>query len=153
MRALELCEQLENELSGRRGFVNVKIDIAECRRIVSSLKEELYVSGQCDDNVAGNRNAILTNADNVAKNVLKAAEERAAIMVSQSEIMSRAQADSRVLLENAYNSCDALILKTKENLDLMLKDVEVYLRETIDAISLQRFKLKNMIIDSAGKSD
>ena len=61
-----LCEALERELNGSRGFVNNKVDLAECRRLIQEIRSRLVpFIGSVNKMVEG-RGAILANADGVA---------------------------------------------------------------------------------------
>ena len=112
-----LCEQLERELSGRRGMVSDKVDLSECRRLIRAIREKMSPLIQSVNGVVAERTTILTNADTVAKNVLSAAEQKAVQIVSSSEIVRRAQTESRKILDQTYVRCDQLVLKTKKNID------------------------------------
>lgn len=143
-----LCEALERELNGSRGFVNNKVDLAECRRLIQEIRSRLVpFIGSVNKMVEG-RGAILANADGVAKNVLKAAEERAAHMVGNSEIVRNAEIAGRKIIDEAYKQCDALVLKTKDGLDEILGKAEDILCDTLNKIRQCRYSVKSMIIQT-----
>ncbi len=148
-----LCDKLDAELKGRRGVINNQVDISECRRLIGLIIRTLPEYTRDANDIVNTRNAILFNADSVAKNVLKEAEERARQLVSDSEIKSRAERECENMIDCAYRQCDALVLKTKEHLDEMLKETENFFRTALETISANRRELKSMIINSGKKSN
>ncbi len=148
-----LCEQLERELSGRRGMISDKVDLAECRRLLNLIREKIAPLIQSVNGVIAERTAILTNADTVAKNVLSAAEQKAVQIVSSSETVRRAQNESRKILDRTYVTCDQLVLKTKKNIDDTLLLAEEKLRDALRQIGEYRYSVKSMIIDAGEKEN
>ncbi len=148
-----LCEQLERELSGRRGMISDKVDLSECRRLLSLIREKITPLIQSVNGVVAERTAILTNADTVAKNVLSAAEQKAVQIVSSSETVRRAQNESRKILDRTYVTCDQLVLKTKKNIDDTLLLAEEKLRDALRQIGEYRYSVKSMIIDAGEKEN
>lgn len=148
-----LCDKLDAELKGRRGVINNQVDISECRKLIGQIRQILPEYTRDANDIVNTRNAILVNADSVAKNVLKEAEERALQLVSDSEIKRRAEREGENMLDDAYRQCDALVLKTKEHLDEMLKETENFFRTALETVSTNRRELKNMIINSGRKSN
>ena len=151
MEIEELCGALERELGGSRGFVNNKIDLAECRRLIREIRDKLGPFIARVNQVTAGRGAILANADGVAKNVLKIAEEKAARLVDNSEIVRSAEIAGRKMIDETYKQCDALVLKTKACLDELLGKAEQTLAETLSAIKSYRFAVKSMIIRSGAE--
>lgn len=147
----DLIELLERELGGRRGIVNDKVDLAECRRLLGLIREKLIPITDSVNGVVAQRNAILTNADAVAKNLLAAAEQKAASMVGSSEVVRKAQAESRRILDETYDKCDKLVLKTKQNLDEMLLAAERKLECALRQVGDYRYGVKSMVINSSVK--
>ena len=146
-----LCEQLERELSGRRGMVSDKVDLSECRRLIRAIREKMSPLLQSVNGVVAERKTILTNADTVAKNVLSAAEQKAVQIVSSSEIVRRAQTESRKILDQTYVRCDQLVLKTKKNIDDTLLLAEEKLRDALQKIGEYRYAVKSIIIEAGEK--
>lgn len=143
-----LCEAARTRIKRFARFVNNKVDLAECRRLIQEIRSRLVpFIGSVNKMVEG-RGAILANADGVAKNVLKAAEERAAHMVGNSEIVRNAEIAGRKIIDEAYKQCDALVLKTKDGLDEILGKAEDILCDTLNKIRQCRYSVKSMIIQT-----
>lgn len=149
----ELCRALETELGGSRGFVNNRVDIAECRRLIREIREKLQPFTGGVNSVFQDRGAILANADGVAKNVLKIAEERAARLVGDSEIVKNAQLTSRRMIDDTYKECDALVLRVKDRLDEIIGNAEDSLRKALDGVSACRYAVKSLIIEAGRQKD
>lgn len=148
MKIDELCMELETQLNGTRGFVNNRVDLAECRRLIREIRAELSPFIGSVNRLYEGRGAILANADGVAKNVLKIAEERAARLVGDSEIVKNAEIEGRKMIDETYKACDNLVLRTKQSLDEILGKTENALRETLSAVSSCRYAVKSMIIEA-----
>ena len=147
----QLCEELERELSGRRGVISDKIDVAECRRLARAIHEKIIPLTQRMNGIVIERQNMLTNADAVAKNLLSAAEQKAAAMVSGAEVMKKAEAESRKIMDQTYAECDRLVLKSKENLDEILLAAEQKLSDALKEVSAYRYAVKSMIINSSAE--
>ncbi|MCH5153749.1 MAG: hypothetical protein J1F71_00910 [Clostridiales bacterium] len=141
--ALEILEQLKAELDGRRGLFSKKPDWDFCLQLCDELmrimpeyiKEAAYIKSK--------RKEILENADVVAKNTIRAAEEQANKIVSESEIVRSAQIASGQIIENAYTRCDNLILRTKSHLDNLFKQTENFLCSTLSVVRTNREELRS----------
>lgn len=140
--ALEILEQLKSELENGRGFFSKKPDWDLCLDLCEKLSRVLpeYIKNAAYVNEK--RKDILANADVVAKNTIRAAEEKANKIVSESEIVRSAQAASKQIIENAYAQCDNLILRTKAHLDNLFKDTESFLSSTLSVVRTNREELR-----------
>ena len=134
-------------------MISDKVDLSECRRLLSLIREKITPLIQSVNGVVAERTAILTNADTVAKNVLSAAEQKAVQIVSSSETVRRAQNESRKILDRTYVTCDQLVLKTKKNIDDTLLLAEEKLRDALRQIGEYRYSVKSMIIDAGEKEN
>lgn len=145
--ALEILDSLREELNTTRGLFSKKPDIALCcdlcdklvRVLPDALNEAAYVKDR--------RKEILANADVVAKNTIRAAEEKAEKLASESEVVRAAQASSKQIIENAYAQCDNLILRTKAHLDNIFKETEQFLLSTLAVVRTNREELRAALID------
>ncbi|MCH5165160.1 MAG: hypothetical protein J1G01_02035 [Clostridiales bacterium] len=145
--ALELLERLRNELENGHGFFSKKPDIDLCIELCDKLTRVLPDSMDEADYVKQKRKEILANADVVAKNTIRAAEEQANKLVSESEIVKSAQTASKQIIENAYAQCDNLILRTKAHLDNLFKETENFLCSTLSVVRTNREELRAALTD------
>lgn len=147
MDAMELLEELEAEVTGKRGGIfSKKIDLDKCTQLVGELKQIMPENLREAEFVMENKRKILENADNVAKNTIREAEERAEHIIDNSEIIKRAEQDAKQVIEKAYMQCDLLIDKTKLHLDNMFKDIEQFLLSTLAMIRNNREELRGAMI-------
>lgn len=141
----ELIAEMDDELVGRSGLFNKRADLARCASLWADIKALLPIAMEEAEFVSRNRLRILENADIVAQNVIKEAEERAEQLTDGAEIARRAEKRSREVLDEAYRQCDELVLKTKEHLDGMFKDAETFFKNTLDTIKTNRNELRGAI--------
>lgn len=139
--ALEILEQLKAELEKSGGFFK-KPDLDLCLDLCDELSKILPEYVKEASLVTERKKDILANADVVAKNTIRAAEEKANKIVSESEIVRSAQAASKQIIENAYAQCDNLILRTKAHLDNLFKDTENFLCSTLSVVRTNREELR-----------
>lgn len=145
----ELISEMDGELVGRSGLYNKRADLARCASLWSEIKSLLPSVIEEAELVSKNRIRILENADVVAQNVIKEAEERAGQLADNAEIARRAERRGREVLDEAYRQCDELVIKTKEHLDGMFRDAETFFRNTLDTIKTNRNELRGAIAKTA----
>ncbi len=145
--ALEILDRLSEELSTSRGIFSKKPDVALCSELCDKLARILPESFNEAEYVKQKRKEILANADVVAKNTIRAAEEKADKLASESEVVRRAQSDAKQILENAYAQCDNLIMRTKAHLDNLFKDMEQFLLSTLSVVRTNREELRSALIE------
>lgn len=143
--ALEILEQLKGELDKGRGFFSKKPDWDLCLDLCDQLSRILPEYIKDASYVKDKRKDILSNADVVAKNTIRAAEEQANKIVSESEIVRSAQTASKQIIENAYAQCDNLILRTKAHLDNLFKETENFLCSTLAVVRTNREELRSAL--------
>lgn len=143
--ALEILEQLKSELEGGHGFFSKKPDLDLCLDLCDKLMRVLPESISEADYVTQKRKEILANADVVAKNTIRAAEEKANKLVSESDVIKNAQIASKQIIENAYAQCDNLILRTKAHLDNLFKETENFLCSTLSVVRTNREELRTAL--------
>ncbi len=120
--ALDVLNELRGELENAHGFFSKKVDVDLCIDLCNKLTRLLPETMKDANYVKEKRKEILENADVVAKNTIRASEEKANKLVSETEIVKNAQIASKQIIENAYAQCDNLILRTKAHLDNLFKE-------------------------------
>ncbi|MDR2201838.1 MAG: hypothetical protein LBP26_03625 [Clostridiales bacterium] len=146
MDILGLLSEMEAELTDKRGIFGKKIDIEKCVDIVYEMKRVFPENIREAEYVLANKDKILQNADNVAKNMIREAEERAEHIIDNSELIKRAEAEAKTIIDAGYYQCDALVERTKTHLDSMFKDVEQFLLSTLAMIRNNREELRGAMI-------
>ncbi len=145
--ALEILDKLREELNTSHGLFSKKPDIALCCDLCDKLARVLPASIEEAEYVKQKRKEILANADVVAKNTIRAAEEKAEKLSSESEVVKQAQSGAKQIIENAYAQCDNLILRTKAHLDNMFKETEQFLLTTLSVVRTNREELRSALTD------
>lgn len=145
--ALDILDELRDELEHGHGLFSKKPDLALCIELCDKLSKALPPYIGTADYVADKRHEILANADVVAKNTIRAAEEQANKIVSESEILRSAHVASKQVIENAYTQCDNLILRTKSHLDNLFKETENFLCSTLAVVRKNREELRTALTD------
>ena len=151
MEIMQLLEDLESELTGKKGMFSKKVDVTRCADLVYALKGEVPASIRESEYVLNNRKKILDNADSVAQNTIREAEERAGHIVDNSELVKRAETEAKKIIELAYMQCDTLVSRTKAHLDETFKDIEQFLLSTLAMIRNNREELRGAIIINSKK--
>ncbi|MCM1367298.1 MAG: hypothetical protein NC184_00595 [Roseburia sp.] len=140
--ALEILDKLKEQLSGGKGLFSKKPDLALCSDLCDKLSRTLPDSFREAEYVKQKRKEILSNADVVAKNTIRAAEEKANKLTAETEVVKNAQSAAKQIIENAYTQCDNLILRTKEHLDNLFKETEKFLCSTLSVVRTNREELR-----------
>lgn len=109
MDIMQLLDELEAELSDKKGFFGKKVDLDKCYNLVRQIKTNLPSTLRETEYVMENKRKILENADIVAKNTIREAEERAEHMIDNSEILRMADLESKKMIESTMMQCDGLV--------------------------------------------
>lgn len=141
-----LIDELEEELCSKRGLFAKKIDVEKCAAIVEELKSSVPSTLSDVNYILDNKQKILDNADTVAKNTIKAAEERARQLAQSTEVARLARVEANRLLDETSAECDMLINKTKEHLDKTFLETEQFLLSTLNMIRTNREELRKIFI-------
>lgn len=153
MDILQLLDQLEQELGERKGGIfSKKVDIGRCSQLARQIRSVLPDALREAEYVVENKQKILENADSVAKNTIREAEERAEHIIDNSELTKRAEMEAKQLMETAYMQCDALVDQTKTHLDIMFRDIEQFLQSALAMIRNNREELRGAMIVKTNKN-
>ena len=153
MDVMRIIDELEAELGERRGgLFSKKIDRGKCVQLTKAIRGAMPDAVREAEYVVENKQKILENADSVAKNTIREAEERAEHIIDNSELIKRAELEAKQLMETAYMQCDALVDKTKAHLDIMFRDVEQFLQSSLAMIRNNREELRGAMIVKTNKN-
>lgn len=153
MDITQLIDQLEQELGERKGgLFGKKVDLNKCGQLTRQIRSALPDALREANYVVENKQKILENADSVAKNTIREAEERAEHIIDNSELIKRAELEAKQLMETAYMQCDALVEQTKAHLDTMFRDIEQFLQSVLAMIRNNREELRGAMIVKSNKN-
>ena len=145
---MEILEELRDELAGKHGlFSKKKVDVDYCEQLTDRLAKLLPGALSDAHQVKQKRKEILSNADLVAKNTIRAAEEQAEKLATESEVVKKANESAKAIIENAYAQCDNLIIRTKSHLDNLFAETEKFLLTTLSVIRTNREELRVAMTD------
>ncbi len=145
MNLIDLVDELYEEINGRGGMFGKKVDLPRCKELIVNIKSMISSSLSRAQEVIDKRNDIMQNADIVACNVIKEAEERASHITSNSEIIRSAENRAQAIMDETYRSCDAVVRKTKEHLDRMFAEAEAFFLNTVSVIRTNRGELRDAL--------
>ena len=116
-----------------------------CASLIAEIKANLPPAIQEASYVLSKKEQILNNAIAEAKHTVAEAEFRAEQLVSSSEIYKKSEQAAQEMVEKANRKCEQLYTVTKENIDRMLKSVEVYLDQNAAVVKRNRDELERAI--------
>ena len=141
MDLIKLLDELCAELTDRKGIVKRRVDLKKCCELVDALRSGLPTVFSQAQEIIATRAKILSNADTVAKSIIKEAEIRAKRLACDTAIVKQAERESRDTLNKAYCDCDAIAMKAKQHLDGMFRDAENYFMSMLETIKINRNEL------------
>ena len=143
---LHIIDELESELLDKKGLFSKRIDVDRCVQLVNMLQQTIPDDFAKAQQVLSKREQILTNADTIAQNTIREAEERASYIVDNSELIKQAQVEAKKKADMAKMHSDILIERTKTHLDNMFKDIEQFLLSNLSMIRNNREELRGAMI-------
>ncbi len=148
MDIVQIINELEQEFATSKNFLWSKktlVDMDKCASLIAELKANLPSAIQEASYVLSKKDQILNNAKSEAKHTIAEAEFRAEHLVSSSEIFKKSEQEANEMIERANKKCEQLYQITKENVDKMLRSVEMYLDQNLAVVKRNRDELENAI--------
>ena len=151
----QIIDALEREFANSKNFLFTKktlVNMDKCASLIAEIRANLPQAIQEASYVLSKKEQILNNAQAEAKHIVAEAEYRAEQLVSSSEIKKRSERIADETVQRANRKCDQLFAVTKENVDKLLKSVELYLDQNLDVVKRNRDEL-DMAINNLRASD
>ncbi|MBR7172432.1 MAG: hypothetical protein IKD36_01425 [Clostridia bacterium] len=148
MDIVQIITELEQEFVNSKNFLWSKktlVNMDRCASLIAELKANLPTAIQEATYVLSKKEQIMNNAHAEAKRTVAEAEFRAEQLVSSSEIFKKSEQAAQELMDKTNKKCNQLYLVTKENVDKMLKSVEMYLDENLNIVRRNRDELERTI--------
>ena len=148
MDIVQIISELEQEFVNSKNFLWSKktlVNMDKCASLIAELKANLPPAIQEATYVLSKKEQIMNNAHAEAKRTIAEAEFRAEQLVSSSEIFKKSEQAAQELMDRANKKCTQLYTVTKENVDKMLKSVEMYLDENLNIVRRNRDELERTI--------
>ncbi len=151
----QIIDALEREFANSKNFLFTKktlVNMDKCASLIAEIRANLPQAIQEASYVLSKKEQILNNAQAEAKHIVAEAEYRAEQLISSSEIKKRSERIADETVQRATRKCDQLFAVTKENVDKLLKSVELYLDQNLDVVKRNRDEL-DMAINNLKASD
>lgn len=148
MDIVQIINELEQEFASSKNFLWSKktlVDMDKCASLIAELKANLPAAIQEASYVLSKKDQILNNAKSEAKHTVAEAEFRAEQLVSSSEIFKKSENAAAEMIDKANKKCEQLYIVTKENIDKMLRSVEMYLDQNLAVVKRNRDELEKAI--------
>ena len=151
----QIIDALEREFANSKNFLWSKktlVNMDKCASLIAEIRANLPQAIQEASYILSKKEQILNNAQSEAKHIVAEAEYRAEQLVSSSEIKKKSERIAEETVQRATRKCDQLFSVTKENVDKLLKSVELYLDQNLDVVRRNRDEL-DMAINNLKASD
>ena len=148
MDIIQIIDELEQEFAmSKKPLFSKKtlVDMDKCASLIAELKANLPSAIQEASYVLSKKDQILANANDEANKIINDAKMRADKMASGSEIVALSEQKANAIENEATRKCAYLYNVTKENVDKMLKSVEIYLSDNLQVVKQNRDQLDKMI--------
>ena len=148
MDIVQIISELEQEFVNSKNFLWSKktlVNMDKCASLIAELKANLPTAIQEATYVLSKKEQIMNNAQAEAKRTIAEAEFRAEQLVSSSEILKKSEEAAQEVLDKANKKCTQLYAVTKENVDKMLRSVEMYLDQNLNVVRRNRDELEKTI--------
>ena len=148
MDIVQIISELEQEFVNSKNFLWSKktlVNMDKCASLIAEIKANLPTAIQEATYVLSKKEQIMNNAQAEAKRTLAEAEFRAEQLVSNSEIFKKSEQAAQEMIDKANKKCAQLYAVTKENVDKMLRSVEMYLDQNLNVVRRNRDELDKTI--------
>ncbi len=126
-------------LTGGRTIVNSK----EIRCILDDLREHIPEEVKQAKAVVADRAKILDDARSEAERIIKSAENKAMLLVSENEIVKKSEAKARDIMEKLQIKSKEMKLATSEYIDDLIKKTDEVLSANLSELRKTRKSLKS----------
>ena len=137
MNVNELLDTIEDLLEESTGMPlsggKRIVDVEQIRDYLDDIRANLPVELRQAQSIVSDRAQLIESANAQAQAIVKKAEERARILVSEAEIVSAAQTEARTVRQTVTDYCDDMLKTTEETMSenaAQVKNVRANLRQT-----------------------
>ena len=136
MNVNELLDTIEDALEESAGMPlsggKRIVDVEQIRDYLDEVRSNLPVELRQAQSIVSDRAQLIESANAQAQAIVKKAEERARILVSEAEIVSAAQTEARTVRQTVTDYCDNMLKTTEETMAenaAQVKSVRANLRQ------------------------
>lgn len=148
MDIVQIISELEQEFVNSKNFLWSKktlVNMDKCASLIAEIKANLPTAIQEATYVLSKKEQIMNNAQAEARKTIAEAEFRAEQLVSSSEIFKKSEQAAQEMIDKANKKCAQLYAVTRENVDKMLRSVEMYLDQNLNVVRRNRDELDKTI--------
>ena len=141
---LAILDELQEEFAqGKNVFWSKKslVNLDRCEELIIELKRNLPSCLQEAAYIVSQRDKIIDRANKTAENTIKEAEMRAQDLVQESSLLTKAEAESDKVVQDAQKKCETMYKTTKNNIDKLLKAMEDYFTDNLHVVRNNREEL------------
>ena len=142
-------EALERELSCATNLVFSKksaVNVAKCESLLQDIKRALPTSIQEASYIISQKETIVSNAITQAEMIEKEATEKVQKMIDESSIIAQSKEIADKTIKETELKCSAMIETAQQKIDLMLRNIEEYLMDSLRIIRNNREDLAGEIL-------
>ena len=136
MNVNELLDTIEDALEESAGMPlsggKRIVDVEQIRDYLDEIRQNLPVELRQAQSIVSDRAQLIDSANAQAQAIVKKAEDRARILVSEAEIVSAAQTEARTLRQTVTDYCDNMLKTTEDTMAenaAQVKSVRANLRQ------------------------
>ena len=150
---MNLIDELENELIGSTTgmFGRKKVDIERCLNLVNELKAVMPQVVKEALVLIQNEDKYKEETENYCAKIVEDAQARAEEILSQSEILKRAEREAETIRAQAMQYYDTMKENARDYVDAMFKDMEAFLSDNITCIRNNREELRGSMVNRQPK--
>lgn len=146
MNVNELLDTIEDALEESTGMPlsggKRIVDVEQIRDYIDEIRANLPVELRQAQSIVSDRAQLISSANTQAQNIVKKAEERARILVSEAEIVKAAQQRASEIVSSAQSESRALRQTTNDYCENMLRSTEETMLENANQVKNLRASLR-----------
>lgn len=147
MRFEEILDEMQDELDSAKQLPftkgKVSVDMDKFHDLIAQLRLDMPGEIREAQKVVNDRRSIINDARNEAEMIVRKAEEKAKIMVSEEVITKQAQQRANELLTNAQTKSKEIRKATNDYVESMLTRIDDLLSGNLSDVRKTRAALKN----------
>lgn len=145
MEALEALEQMIRDARSVPLSASAVIPRAEAIKLLEAIKDGLPREHQQAREILGERERVLSEANDRAAHIIKEAREERSRLLSGSELVQGAEREAQRIVEEARAEADQLATQADDYADAKLANMEILLEKLVRTIGRGREQLRQRL--------
>ena len=147
-----LYDMIQNAWSLPLGAEKCVVERDKVLDLLDEISAQLPTEVKQARTIVETRNEVIANAKREAESIIKQAEDRAKLLVSDNEIYKQAQVEAQQLVQNAENKVKELRRVTNEYVDNAMRETEETIEQALNGVRNSRSKF-NALTGNMQKSE